>query len=64
MDLPLVEGGWGWGTPKPSTPTVQIQLQTSKGHLAFNTGGTLPPAQRLHSTCDMPVCSTDFTHIN
>ena len=78
MDIPLVEGGQGWGTPKPSTPTVQIQLQTSKVHLAFiflsfyfiffhlafNTGSILPPAQRLHSTCDMPVCSMDFTYIN
>ena len=67
MDLPLVVGGGGWGiTIKSSTPTVHfgIQLQTSKGHLAFNTWGILLPAQRLHSTCDMPVCSTDFAYIN
>ena len=65
MDLPLVAGDGGWDvTIKPSTPTVhfRIQPQTSKGHLAFNIWGILPPAQRLHSTGDMPVCSTDFTY--
>lgn len=78
MDLPLVVGAGGWDiTIKPSTPTVhfRIQLQTSKGHLAFNTWGILPPQPRgfiplvtcqsvlqiLHTSTDFTLCVEETT---